>query len=174
MKIDSDIHELADDVVSLLKQGGFTVSVAESCTAGLLSAAITDISGSSDVFDGGFITYSNESKSDILGVFKETLEAYGAVSAETAHEMALQCLKKMKTDISISITGIAGPKGGTKTKPVGTVWFGMAYWVDMHTDPVCVTHHSTFKGTRQDIRKAAVFYALNLLKDKCRANLKSD
>jgi nicotinamide-nucleotide amidase len=107
-----------------LKKMRLTLSIAESCTGGLLSSKITDVSGSSEYFIGGIITYSNAAKIKQLGVKKSTIVRYGAVSEQTAKEMAENVRKKFKTDIGLSITGIAGPKGGTKDKPVGLVWIG--------------------------------------------------
>ncbi len=120
--IDDDLLE--KKVGELLLKNKLTLSVAESCTGGLLSSKITDISGSSGYYLGGVCTYSNESKIKILKVNKETIEKYGAVSEETALEMARKVSQKFGSDIGISITGIAGPTGGTETKPVGLVWIG--------------------------------------------------
>ena len=110
----------------LLKEKGKKVAVAESCTAGMLGAAFTDEAGSSDYFEGGAIVYSNEAKQNILGVREDTLIAHGAVSEETAMELAANVRDRFSTDYGIGITGIAGPGGGTRDKPVGTVWIGIA------------------------------------------------
>ena len=115
---------LENKIGELLLTNKLTISVAESCTGGLLASMITDVSGSSKYFIGGICTYSNESKINILGVNKETIEKYGAVSEETAMEMAEKVRNKFGSDIGISTTGIAGPKGGTGLKPVGLVWIG--------------------------------------------------
>jgi nicotinamide-nucleotide amidase len=117
---------IAETVGNLLKFNRKTVSVAESCTAGLLGAAFTDIPGSSDYFIGGVIVYSNSAKMNILGVTKDTINKFGAVSEETAIELAKNVREKFNTDYGISVTGIAGPGGGTKDKPVGTVWIGIS------------------------------------------------
>ena len=109
-----------------LKARGLMLVLAESCTGGLASAAITEIPGSSAWFDRGFVTYSNAAKIEMLGVSAETLEKFGAVSEETAREMALGAIKHSKAQVAISITGIAGPSGGTPEKPVGTVCFAWA------------------------------------------------
>ena len=130
---------------------------AESCTGGALSAAITSVPGSSQWFDRGFITYSNEAKIEMLGVNLNTLEAHGAVSEATAREMILGAFQKSPADIAISITGIAGPNGGTKQKPVGTVCFGWGFRNDIQ---VCTEY---FSGTRTSIREQAVEFAVRAL-----------
>lgn len=122
-----DDKDLTFEIGKLLKEKKLTLSVAESCTGGLLGGEITKISGSSEYFMGGIISYSNEVKINQLGVNKSTIELYGAVSFETASEMAINVKKLFKTDIGISITGIAGPTGGTPEKPVGTVFIGISY-----------------------------------------------
>ncbi|MBQ8163991.1 MAG: nicotinamide-nucleotide amidohydrolase family protein [Clostridia bacterium] len=119
--------EQAFRVVEILKEKKLTLSTAESCTGGLIAKSITDIAGSSEVFFGGVVSYANEVKHAILGVKNETLVSYGAVSHQTAEEMALGALKACFTDIAVSTTGIAGPGGGTDEKPVGTVYVGFAY-----------------------------------------------
>jgi PncC family amidohydrolase len=103
------------------------LAVAESCTGGQVASRLTDIPGSSDVFLAGWVTYSNEAKRSALGVRRATLERHGAVSAETAAEMARGALKRSGADVAVSVTGIAGPAGGTKEKPVGLVWYGLAW-----------------------------------------------
>jgi nicotinamide-nucleotide amidase len=122
----TDDDTLASRIGEMLKIQAKTVSVAESCTGGLLGAAFTDISGSSDYFIGGTIVYSNEAKINVLGVDKKTIDEFGAVSKETALEMSSKVREKFNTDFGISTTGIAGPTGGTEDKPVGTVWIGLA------------------------------------------------
>ncbi len=119
------MKKLSEKVVKLLRKKGLNVSFAESCTGGLLSSSVTSISGSSKVFNLGLITYSNKSKMDILKVPKKIINKYGAVSYETCLSMVKNLNKISKTKISISITGIAGPKGGTKKKPVGLVFIGL-------------------------------------------------
>jgi nicotinamide-nucleotide amidase len=116
----------AKRVLELCRARGLHVATAESCTGGLVAAALTEIAGSSDVVDRGFVTYSNEAKAELLGVPHSTLKRYGAVSAQTAKAMALGALKNSRADIAVSITGIAGPGGGTKQKPVGLVHFAAA------------------------------------------------
>ena len=133
------------------------LTIAESCTGGALSAAITSVSGSSQWFERGFITYSNQSKIEMLGVNLNTLEKYGAVSENTAHEMALGALQNSRADIAISITGIAGPDGGSAEKPLGTVCFGWGSYDNIQT---CTEH---FSGDRTSIRVEAVEFALKML-----------
>ena len=122
-----DTDKLEEVVANLLIDNNTTIATAESCTAGLLSAKLTDVAGSSKYFNGGVVCYSNELKSDLVGVKQQTLDRYGAVSKETAHELAINIAKKLKSDIGVSITGIAGPDGGTEKKPVGLVFVGISY-----------------------------------------------
>ncbi|XXQ69086.1 nicotinamide-nucleotide amidase [Neisseriaceae bacterium B1] len=133
------------------------ITCAESCTGGLLAAALTEIPGSSAFFDRSFVTYSNQAKKQLLNVNDGTLRHYGAVSEETVREMALGALIATKNDYALSISGIAGPDGGTEDKPVGTVWFGLAtkqrIWAKKHH----------FEGNRQQVRQQAVQYALAIL-----------
>jgi nicotinamide-nucleotide amidase len=119
-------HDLARQVLESAKRQGVMVATAESCTGGLVSAALTEIAGSSAVMDRGFVTYTNDAKQDLLGVQPDTLERFGAVSAETAAEMAEGALARSQAQLAVSITGIAGPGGGSAGKPVGLVWFGLA------------------------------------------------
>ncbi len=121
-----DIDSLERAVVEFLRERGLTLAFAESCTGGLVAKRITDISGCSDVFMGSCVTYANEAKMRILGVKAETLERYGAVSAETAREMARGARERIGSDVAVSLTGIAGPGGGTAEKPVGTVYLGIS------------------------------------------------
>ena len=122
-----DDQELAQVVGKILMEKNITISCAESCTGGLFASTLTDIPGISAVFKEGLVTYSNEAKMDILGVKKETLDKFGAVSAETAMEMAIGLKKKSQSDICISVTGVAGPDGGTEETPVGTAYIGLVY-----------------------------------------------
>ncbi len=117
---------LATQVLHLARTRGFKIATAESCTGGLIAGALTDIAGSSDVVDRGFVTYSNEAKQQMLGVREDTLTRFGAVSDTTAKEMAYGALAHSLADITISVTGVAGPGGGSAEKPVGLVWFGLA------------------------------------------------
>ena len=131
---------------------------ASSCTGGLLAGKLTNIAGSSTWFDRGFITYSNQSKIDCVGVMKSTIQKYGAVSQQTANEMALGGIHNSQGNIGLSITGIAGPSGGSKLKPVGTIFFSIAKKQD-----VIFEHRAFFDGNREDIREKALLFALNQL-----------
>ena len=121
-----DIIELATRVVAESRNAGRTIALAESCTGGLVCAALTEISGSSSVLDRGFITYSNEAKMEQLGVSQDIIETFGAVSIACVWAMAQGALKNSNADIAVAISGVAGPGGGTPTKPVGTVVFARA------------------------------------------------
>ena len=134
------------------------LTTVESCTGGLLAAQLTNIPGSSTWFDRGFITYSNQSKIDCVGVMKSTIKKYGAVSQQTANEMALGGIHNSQGNLGLSITGIAGPSGGSKLKPVGTVFFAIARKQD-----VIYEHQAFFDGNRGDIREKALLFALNQL-----------
>lgn len=122
----SAIRALSRSLLDLCRMRKLTIATAESCTGGLVAAALTEIPGSSDVVDRGFVTYSNEAKMEMLGVAPATLDEHGAVSAQTAHEMAAGALARSRAAIALAVTGIAGPGGGTALKPVGLVWFGIA------------------------------------------------
>lgn len=122
----SDNSALAVRFIAECRAAGILATTAESCTGGMIAAAITDISGSSAVLDRGFVTYSNEAKMEMLGVAKTTLDTHGAVSRETALEMAVGALAHSHATIALAVTGIAGPGGGSAQKPVGLVWFGIA------------------------------------------------
>lgn len=134
-----------------------TITTAESCTGGLLSAALTSVAGSSAYFQRGFVVYSNQSKTQLLNVLPSTIRAYGAVSEETAREMALGALLATRNDYALSITGVAGPDGGSEKTPVGTVWFGFA------TKQRIWAKKYQFEGDRNQIRQQAVQYALAIL-----------
>jgi len=124
--IDKGLRETASRVLEVFRANGLKLATAESCTGGLVAAALTEIAGSSDVVDRGFVTYSNEAKQAMLGVSAATLKRYGAVSAQTAAAMAAGALKNSLADVTVAITGVAGPRGGTKQKPVGLVHFAAA------------------------------------------------
>lgn len=128
---------------------------AESCTGGWVAQVVTSVAGSSDWFERGFVTYSNDAKREILGVSGKTLEANGAVSEETAREMAKGALANSKATIALSVTGIAGPAGGSAGKPVGTVCFG---WARKNGTPVTETR--VFTGDREAVRRQSVVHAL--------------
>lgn len=120
------LADLADDFLKACRRADVLVATAESCTGGQIVSLLTDIPGSSKMVDCGFVTYSNDAKTAMLGVGNETLEKHGAVSGETAREMAEGALHRSKADIALAVTGIAGPDGGSEEKPVGTVWFAVA------------------------------------------------
>lgn len=153
-----DSDELETVIGSLLVQNNATVSTAESCTGGFVANQITNIPGASRYFEGSVVSYSNEIKLNVLGVSKETLEAYGAVSEQTAREMAEGARKLLNTTFAISTTGIAGPDGGTPEKPVGTVWIACA------TQDETVTQLLTLRNNRKINIELTSSYALNLLR----------
>ena len=150
------------DIVSRLSAKGFTVATAESCTGGLFGAALTDIPGISAVFDRSLVTYSNQAKVDELGVKPETLEQYGAVSEQTALEMAEGVRRKAGTDIGISVTGIAGPDGGTDEKPVGLVYIGLSLGPKCGDRSLCRKIDRRLKD-RQRNRRHAVLSMFDLI-----------
>jgi len=152
------MKKLSQKVVKILKKKRLKVSFAESCTGGLLSSTITSISGSSKVFTIGLVTYSNQSKINLLKVPKNIIRKHGAVSYETCLTMVKNLSKISKTNISVSITGIAGPKGGTKKKPVGMVFIGIKKY-----NKTLVKKHLFKNKKRTSIQKAAVIKALNLI-----------
>ena len=152
------MKKLSQKIIKLLKKKKFKISFAESCTGGLLSSTITSISGSSKVFNLGLITYSNQSKIDNLKVSKKILLKYGAVSYETCLSMVKNLSKISKTNISVSITGIAGPKGGTKLKPVGLVYIGIK-----KSNKILVKKYLFKNKKRNAIQIATVNKALNLI-----------
>lgn len=157
-------HALARDVLDRARARGLMVATAESCTGGLVSAALTEIAGSSSVMDRGFVTYTNEAKRDLLGVRAETLTRFGAVSAETAAEMAEGALARSQAQLAVSITGIAGPGGGSAGKPVGLVWFGVA---GEGRETRTVQRRFGDVG-RERVRVLSVETALTLLRDALR------
>ena len=150
--------KIAQKVVKLLRKKRLKISFAESCTGGLLSSTITSISGSSKVFVIGFVTYSNESKINTLKIPKKTITTYGAVSYETCLSMVKNVNKISKTNISVSITGIAGPKGGSKSKPVGLVFIGIK-----KGNKTLVRKYLFKNKKRTSIQKLIVIKSLNLI-----------
>jgi len=138
-----------------LKKRGLRLAAAESCTGGWIAQAVTSVPGSSDWFDRGFVTYSNEAKKDMLGVRASTLSHYGAVSEETAREMARGALKRSRAQIALAVTGVAGPGGGTRTKPVGMVCFAWALKKGNTQSTV-----RRFHGGRESVRRQSVVAAL--------------
>lgn len=155
---DSELMHLSERIGQALKARGATVTTAESCTGGWVAKVITDIPGSSAWFERGFVTYSNEAKSQMIGVKPATLEQHGAVSEPVVVEMAIGAIKAARADYAISVSGIAGPDGGTATKPVGTVWFGFA-----SASGEGITRCECFSGDRENVRRQATAYALQTL-----------
>lgn len=160
---DADIYALSQEVARACRQRQVLLVVAESCTGGGLAAAITRIPGSSAWFDRAFVTYSYEAKTQVLGVRRETLLRYGAVSEAVAGAMARGALRRSAAQVSVSITGIAGPGGGTPDKPVGLVWFAWAV-----RGGTVQARALRFQGDRDAIRRQAVGIALQGLADLLR------
>lgn len=163
----ANTHSLADDLIALAarviaenKAAGRMVAVAESCTGGLVCAALTEIPGSSAVLDRGFVTYSNEAKMEMLGVQSDIIDAFGAVSPATAWAMAQGAIHHSRADIAVAISGVAGPDGGTELKPVGTVVFACARRGEENVN----AEQKLLDGqTRGEIRHQAALIALELL-----------
>lgn len=155
---------MEEKLVSLLQEKKMTITTAESCTGGMVASKIINVSGASEVFCEGFITYANSAKEKYAGVLKETLDKYGAVSSQVAMEMAEGVAKNTGADVSISVTGIAGPNGGTKEKPVGLVYIGcfvggIAYYTECH-----------FEGERFEIREKSANKAIEFAYDLIKRN----
>ena len=157
----------AEKLVKVLTEKKMTCATAESCTGGGVGYTITGVSGSSAVFWGGVISYDNSVKRDVLGVPEEVLATKGAVSSECAAAMAEGARRLLRTDLAVSLTGIAGPGGGTAEKPVGLVWFGLASGGSRSRATV-ITEKKVFPGDREAVRTAAIEHALNLLLDAVR------
>ena len=152
---------LARRLGARLKKRRLRLVTAESCTGGWIAQAVTSVAGSSDWFDRGFVTYSNEAKKELLGVRASTLSRHGAVSEETAKEMAAGALARSRAQVAIAVTGIAGPGGGSRTKPVGTVCFA---WALKRRAPASVVRR--FPGNREGIRRRSVAFALQGLLER--------
>jgi nicotinamide-nucleotide amidase len=153
----------AETVLALCRGRRWRLATAESCTGGLVAAALTAIGGSSDVVERGFFTYSNRAKSELLGVPPETIAENGAISAETAAAMAQGAVARAGVDLAVSVTGIAGPGGGTPSKPVGLVYIGVATkGGDVRVE------RRIFPGDRAEVRRAATMLALQLLEEAAR------
>ena len=150
----NDINKESKVLINKLKLLSFKISTAESCTGGLLSSAIVNNTGASEVFERSFITYSNEAKINILKINNNIIEDFGAVSKQTAYHMASSLVNNFNADIGVGITGIAGPNGGSKNKPVGLVWIGFG------TKKKIITKKSLFNGSRLDIRLKATMESL--------------
>ncbi|WP_410016320.1 nicotinamide-nucleotide amidase [Sodalis sp. C49] len=157
---DSDLLMLSTRIGAALKQTGSVITCAESCTGGWVAKVLTDVAGSSGWFERGFVTYSNQAKSEMLGVKASTLEQHGAVSDPVVLEMARGALAAAGADYAVAISGIAGPDGGTLEKPVGTVWFGFA---GRHRTVFSQLMH--FDGERDAVRRQAVHFALKTVID---------
>ena len=150
-----------EKLVSLLKENNMIITTVESCTGGLLASKIVNVSGASEVFYEGFITYANSAKETYAGVSKETLDKYGAVSFQVAMEMAQGAAKKTGADVAVSVTGIAGPDGGTKEKPVGLVYIGCH--VKGNTEYRECYFHGDRLQNREDSVKAALLFTIELI-----------
>ncbi len=149
------IRSLASQLGRALLARDYMVTAAESCTGGLVAAAMTDIAGSSGWFERGFVTYSNHAKVEMLGIAADLIETHGAVSEEVARAMADGALLESRAQIAVAITGVAGPGGGTRDKPVGTVCFA---WAEMEQPVASETMH--FDGDREQVREQSVQHAL--------------
>jgi nicotinamide-nucleotide amidase len=158
--IDDSILRDAETLLAACRLAGVRVATAESCTGGLIAATLTAIAGSSDVVDRGFVTYSNEAKTEMLGVPAEMIAAVGAVSENVARAMAEGALARSRAHITVSVTGVAGPGGGSAEKPVGLVWFGCA-----RAGAPTRTLRKVFPGDRTEVRRATVAQALELLRE---------
>ncbi len=156
---DPETLGLAEEVLALCRARNWRLATAESCTGGLVAAALTAIAGSSDVVERGFVAYSNETKIELLGVAAETIATHGAVSAQTARGT----IARVPVDLAVSIIGVAGPGGGTPPKPVGLVYLGVAT-----KDGTARVERRIFPGDRTEIRRAALMLALELLQDEAR------
>jgi nicotinamide-nucleotide amidase len=140
-----------------LREKGWMLATAESCTGGMIAAACTDVAGSSEWFERGFITYSNEAKTELLGVDAALIAAHGAVSEVVARAMAFGAVRHSRAQVGVAVTGVAGPSGGSKEKPVGTVWFGFL------VDGLLTSEMRRFDGDRAAVRTATVQHALRRL-----------
>lgn len=161
---DQDIRQIAEALIALARQHHTMLATAESCTGGMIAAALTDIPGSSDVVDRGFVTYSNAAKHQMLGVDPELISTHGAVSEEVVRAMASGAVNQIEHDggkIAVSISGVAGPGGGSDEKPVGLVWFGCAS--RMGNRLRLTANHHFFSGDRHDIRNAATKHGLEMI-----------
>mgnify|MGYP002626329914 CR=1 FL=1 len=158
-KINVRFQNMEKEIGKLLLEKNLTIACAESCTGGLLTSRLTDVAGSSAYVQGSVVSYSNEVKNSVLHVKEETLKNFGAVSEQTAREMAANVRQLMKTDIGVSVTGIAGPGGGTAEKPVGTVYIGVS---GSNGEKI---QRFQFSGTRTEIKEKSVDAALKMVKD---------
>lgn len=153
--MNAEQHSLLVRLASLAVQKQVIIATAESCTGGLIAGALTELAGSSDWFDRGFVTYSNEAKQEMLGVTNETLQQQGAVSGATVAQMAQGALTRSNASLAVSVSGVAGPGGGSDAKPVGTVWIAWASDRYGHS-----TRHFVFAGDRNAVREQTVTEAI--------------
>ena len=158
-----NLHEVTQELARVLIKNHWHLSTAESCTGGMVAASITELAGSSEWFERGYVTYSNQSKSEDIDVSQNLIEQHGAVSDQVARAMALGAKQNSGSDLSLSITGIAGPTGGSQEKPIGTVCFA---WALANDQIVSETKH--FEGDRQQIRQQACDFSLRKLLDLLR------
>lgn len=164
---EDDIEQLATALVSELTNTGNTIATAESCTGGWIAKTITDIAGSSAVFGYGVVSYSDRAKTDLLGVSKDTIAEHGAVSEAVVQQMATGILAKSGAHLSVAVSGIAGPEGGSDEKPVGTVWFA---WALRHNgDVIVATDCQRFDGERDDVRRLSVVHAIQGIRVRLQA-----
>jgi nicotinamide-nucleotide amidase len=162
--MDNNLATIVESLGKLLLKKQLFLATSESCTGGWIAQAITSVAGSSKWFDRGFVCYSNEAKHEMLDVPLDLIAKRGAVSEEVAATLAKSTILKSRAQISIAVSGIAGPEGGTAEKPLGTVWFGWGYTNNKHID--IVTTHKLFHGNREQIRYQAVEFALKQLVHK--------
>jgi nicotinamide-nucleotide amidase len=170
MEVAMSTHTWTEQVAAVLLQHGWMLATAESCTGGMIAANCTDLSGSSHWFERGFVTYANEAKHEMLGVNTALINEHGAVSQAVAQAMALGALRHSRAQVSVAVTGVAGPTGGSVDKPVGTVWFAWAMPSDagptLGAETAWVkTEVMRFKGDRAAVREATVQHALKTLLD---------
>jgi nicotinamide-nucleotide amidase len=154
LKDEQHMHILCRRLADLLLKNDLKLVTAESCTGGLISAACTDLAGSSNWFERGFVTYSNEAKTELLGVDAALITAHGAVSEPVARAMAFGAIRRSAAQVSIAVTGVAGPTGGSAAKPVGTVWFGFSLQGQLNSEV------NRFDGDRTAVRSQTVVHAL--------------
>ncbi|MFT6106592.1 MAG: nicotinamide-nucleotide amidase [Rickettsiales bacterium] len=159
MNFDDQLKELVKKLLDLALLSGTKIASAESCTGGLISGLITQIAGSSKMFDRGFVTYSNEAKMQNLGVLKKTLDEFGAVSQQVAEEMAIGAIKNSNANLSIAVTGIAGPISDDTNKPVGLVFISSLNDLNQNL----IVEKFQFDGNRSEVRNAAITNALKIL-----------
>lgn len=157
---DNELIQLSTEVGGYLKRLNATVTTAESCTGGWIAKILTDVAGSSQWFERGFVTYSNDAKQELVGVSVDSLTGYGAVSEQVVREMAEGAREKACAQFAISVSGIAGPDGGSAEKPVGTVWFGFA-----SATAETLAQRKVFSGNREAVRRQATAWALLTLRD---------